>query len=166
MSIPWLSCWASCQYIMRSAQLQLLVVALSPLYVYSRLRGKQTFSVVIVDAMSSEAIPPSARRGDASPSDPAGGLMEQITASIQRGCSIWCEEKDEPAPSAKRVPQSQCPAVDWGPTLLAPTWSGVDQPASWWFLSSNSPLWVSGLRGEMPPRELTIALFDIFATLT
>ena len=32
--------------------------------------------------------PPSARKDDASPFEPAGGLMEQINASIQRGCSI------------------------------------------------------------------------------
>ena len=31
---------------------------------------------------------PSARKDDASPFEPAGGLMEQINASIQRGCSI------------------------------------------------------------------------------
>jgi len=32
--------------------------------------------------------PPSARKDDASPFEPAGGLMEQINASIQRDCSI------------------------------------------------------------------------------
>ena len=34
------------------------------------------------------SVPPSARKDDASPFEPAGGLMEQINASIQRGCSI------------------------------------------------------------------------------
>ena len=41
--------------------------------------------------LESVALPPcapSARKDDASPFEPAGGLMEQINASIQRGCSI------------------------------------------------------------------------------
>ena len=42
-----------------------------------------------------------------------GGLMEQINALKQRGCSNWCKKKDEPVSIGFYIPTGSCTAGVW-----------------------------------------------------